>query len=237
MKSSPEFVNPVLTPWNLDVYHTRHSIWRSIQDVLPQLEGTLLDVGSGQSPYREMLTAPPSKVESYLGMDFADNHYAAYAHDLTWDGKTIPLSEAAVNCTIATEVLEHCPDPGQVLREIGRVLKPGGLVFLTVPFLWPLHDVPYDEYRYTPFSLERHLREAGFEQIRILAHGGWDASLAQMLGLWATRRQMSLTWRRVIGRVILAINRRLLKADKVPGQFDQSVMVTGFSATARKATR
>ena len=53
--------------------------------------------------------------------------------------------------------------------------------------LWPLHDVPYDECRYTPFAIKRHLRNAGFEQFRLKPLGGWDASLAQMIGLWILR--------------------------------------------------
>jgi hypothetical protein len=52
------------------------------------------------------------------------------------------------------------------------MLKPGSLLFFTVSFLWPLHDVPRDAYRYTPFALERHLRNSGFAQIKLKALGG-----------------------------------------------------------------
>jgi len=90
--------------------------------------------------------------------------------------------------SIATEVFEHCPDPEIVMKEIWRVLKLGGILFFTVPFLWNLHETPYDEYRYTPFALKRHLTQSGFTEIEIKAMGGWDAALAQMLGLWVRRR-------------------------------------------------
>jgi SAM-dependent methyltransferase len=135
---------------------------------------------------------------------------------------------------MATEVLEHCPQPEAVLREIFRVLRPGGLLFLTVPFLWPLHDNPHDEYRYTPFSLARHLESAGFCDARIKAMGGWDAALATMIGLWVQRRPIPRTARRVLQVSLFPVYRWLLSRDAVPGTFEKSCMITGLSATARR---
>ncbi len=98
----------------------------------------------------------------YIGLDLENNPIYENRPDITWKGNTIPLDDGSIDCAICTEVLEHLPDPEAVLSEIHRVLKPDGLVFISVPFLWPLHDVPYDEYRYTPFSLRRHLTASGF---------------------------------------------------------------------------
>ena len=120
------------------------------------------------------------------------------------------------------------------MRESLRVLKPGGLLFFTVPFLWPLHDVPHDEYRYTPFALERHLRNSGFVQIKLKALGGWDASLAQMIGLWVVRRPMSSRKRSILSRLALPIVRYLARHDRLPQEFDESLMITGLSGTAIK---
>ena len=104
-----------------------------------------------------------------------------------WDGATIPMPDVSVGSCLLTEVLEHCPDPQAVLIEIHRVLKPRGFLFLTVPFVWPMHTVPHDEYRYTPFALRRMLDMAGFTDAKIEATGGRDAMLAVVLGLWARR--------------------------------------------------
>jgi SAM-dependent methyltransferase len=122
------------------------------------------------------------------------------------------------------------------MREALRVLRPGGLLFFTVPFLWPLHEVPHDEYRYTPFALERHLRNAGFEQIKLRALGGWDASLAQMIGHWALRRPMSPRKRAILSRLALPIVRFLAGRDQPPREFGESSMITGISGTAIKPT-
>ena len=96
----------------------------------------------------------------------------------------MPFENNQFDSAFGTEVLEHCPYPKAILKEVNRVLKPGGIFFFTVPFIWPLHEVPHDEFRYTPFSLKRLLEESGFEKIELEATGGWHASLAQMLGLW-----------------------------------------------------
>jgi SAM-dependent methyltransferase len=139
-----------------------------------------------------------------------------------------------VDGVLATEVLEHCADPEQVIREARRVLKPGGLFFFTVPFLWPLHDVPDDEYRYTPFSLERHLRQGGFTDIRLQALGGWDASLAQMIALWVRGRPMAQWKHEMLSAVARPFIRFLLRRDRPPASFDRYEMITGLSGTARR---
>ena len=120
------------------------------------------------------------------------------------------------------------------MRETLRVLRPGGLLFFTVPFLWPLHDVPFDEYRYTPFALERHLQRAGFANVTLRALGGWDASVAQMIGLWVRRRPMSAVRRAILSTCAVPIVRYLLAVDRPSPQFGESTMITGIAGTARK---
>lgn len=102
----------------------------------------------------------------------------------------MPFEDNSFDSMMATEVLEHCPDPLLIVQEMKRVLKPGGVLFFTVPFLWNLHEVPHDHYRYTPFALERIFRNCGM-QLELHAHGGWNTSMAQMIGMWivATKKE------------------------------------------------
>jgi SAM-dependent methyltransferase len=178
-----------------------------------------------------LVLQPPSRAIRYLGLDLKENTYQK--PDLEWDGTTIPLADQAVESALATEVFEHCPEPEKGMREAFRVLQPGGLLFFTVPFLWPLHCVPYDEYRYTPFALQRHckLRVA---EIRIQPLGGWDASVAQLLGLWVRRRPMGERKRKFLSRALIPLVRYLASRDAPSPKFQENSMITGLSGTARK---
>jgi len=228
------FLNPVCLPTTLDSIH-RRAILNALRRQLENFSGTVLDIGCGYMVYKPLLLKPPSRANAYIGLDLKDNTYQK--PDLEWDGRSIPLEEGSVDCALATEVLEHCPDPDLVIREAHRVLKRGSLLFLTVPFLWPLHDVPHDEYRYTPFALERHLRNAGFEQIKLEALGGWDASLAQMIALWVRRRPMSASKRKILSRLALPAVRYLVDHDHTPQTFCEDCMISGIAGVARKPTR
>lgn len=232
-EAAKDFIDLQLNRWNTDSYIVRTSILAALRAALPSFYGTVLDVGCGRSPYRKLLLSPPSRAEKYLGLDFVNPQYTTRP-DLAWEGKDIPLDAEQVDSAMATEVLEHSPEPAAMLGEVVRVLRPGGFFFMTVPFLWPLHDVPHDHFRYTPFTLERLLRAAGFRRVEVKALGGWDAALATMLGLWVQRRDLGDPWRGLFQRIVLLVYKRLLAADRPPATFDRSVMITGLTASAWK---
>lgn len=229
------FLRPRCVPVFLDKWIVRKSILDALTRHQTQLFGTLLDVGCGQMPYKPLLDSPSSQVTRYIGLDFEANPVHENAPDITWIDGRIPLDDASVECALATEVFEHCPDPEGVMKEIYRVLKPNGVLFFTVPFLWPLHEVPFDQYRYTPYALERHLSNSGFNNIELEAMGGWDESLAQMLGLWARRRKMNRYSRAVISYILMPIIWLLYKSgNRTDTNLRESVMITGITGIANK---
>jgi SAM-dependent methyltransferase len=69
----------------------------------------------------------------------------------------LPLADATVDSVILQAVLEHVPDPERVIDEAWRVLKPGGFIYVEVPFLQGFHADPHDYQRYTLEGLRRRL--------------------------------------------------------------------------------
>lgn len=236
MAGTDNFINIQFTEHNLDRYGIRSAIFNSLAKALPNFGNVLLDVGCGKMPYREYILHN-SKVTTYTGLDIESSlvYDQAVRPDITWDGRVMPFANAIFDTVMATEVLEHCPEPQIVLSEIIRVLKPGGCFFFTVPFLWNLHEVPNDAYRYTPFMLDRLLQQAGFSAVEMKAHGGWHASMAQMLGLWVRRAPLSSFKRKILSKCLKPIIAYLYKKDQqLAVRFKEGQMITGLSGMAFK---
>jgi len=230
------FIDIEFTKANLDSYYIRTAIFNGIKEYIKKFDGDLLDIGCGKMPYKKFLLEN-SNISNYIGLDIenAIEYAENIKPDYKWDGITMPFSDNEFESAFATEVLEHCPQPNIVLHEINRVLKPGGIFFFTVPFLWPLHEVPHDEFRFTPFSLERCLSETGFDHIQLKASGGWHASMAQMLGLWVRRSQLGSRKRAFLSALLKPIVKYLIKKDKtLPVNFKESQMITGLYGVAYK---
>lgn len=230
-----QFIHIPLTVATLDRYYVRSSIFKAIQECMPNFKGKLLDAGCGKMPYRDYLLEHTA-LDSYTGLDIesALEYDKGVKPDIFWDGLVMPIASDTYNTVIATEVLEHCPDPVAYLKEVHRIMEPGGLFFFTVPFLWPLHEVPHDAYRYTPFTLERMFNKVGFIDIEIKSLGGYNASLAMMIGLWVNRHLRASWKKRMIQRLSLPVIKWLLKRDIPPTKWKESTMSTGFYGTMRK---
>ncbi len=237
LKHQDPYLNPSLSVGNLDLYVMRTAILRALTSQLGNFSGRFLDVGAGNQPYRSLFDSDACSINEYTPLDLHGNwRYQEAA--CTWDGVTMPFDSNAFESAMATEVLEHCPEPDVTLSEVARVLKPGGFFFFTVPFLWPLHDCPHDEYRYTPWSLERHLQNAGFTEICLWPTGGWHASLAQTLGLWVRRSGMSARKKQGLSLALKPIIGYLLRRDQPIPEFDNrsQYLMPGIAGTAIRGT-
>src|SRR5574339_822128 len=117
--------------------------------------GTLLDLGCGAQPYRPLY-------RRYFRRTVTGDHMVRSKIDAQLDILALPFDDNAFDAVILSEVIEHVADPMRALSEIQRVLKKGGLLFLTWPFIHPLHELPYDYARYTEFGMHQLLRKSGF---------------------------------------------------------------------------
>lgn len=161
----------------------RYRLHRRVRAAIEEhAAGDCLDCGSGRSPYRELLAARASAVTS---LDVEDRSGGV---DLLADVQEMPeVADAAFDTILCTQVLEHVPRPWSAVAELARVLRPGGLLLLSVPHLSAVHEAPHDYYRYTRWGLEALCARAGLEVVGIEATGG----LVSFLGHGASVALMS----------------------------------------------
>jgi SAM-dependent methyltransferase len=148
---------------------------------IPQFaRGRLIDLGCGKVPLFE---AYRDHIEDNVCVDWENtshtNEYLDYVCDLTED---LPFNDGEFDTVILSDVLEHVPQPEKVWREMSRILSPGGIALINVPFYFRLHEIPYDYYRYTEYALRRFADRAGFRILLLRPVGGTPEILADLLG-------------------------------------------------------
>ena len=97
------------------------------------------------------------------------------------DVASMPVKSNSVDCVKCTELLEHVEYPEDVLEEISRVLKPGGALILSVPFLSGIHADPYDFQRFTEEKLRRILDRAHLNIITLKKQGLYFSVIGDMV--------------------------------------------------------
>lgn len=121
------------------------------------LRGRVVDLGCGVNPsYWHFLDV--SEVE-VVKVDFPGVGYPHVAASLE---SPLPFCNDLFDVALLFNVLEHTYACDQLLAEIRRILKPGGSLYLFVPFLVQVHPDPYDYRRFTGIALERMFADAGF---------------------------------------------------------------------------
>jgi SAM-dependent methyltransferase len=147
----------------------------SLYHCAAHVKGTTLDVGCGRKPYEKTFFAGAKK---YVGMDYLSDRSTP---DVVGSAMDIPLGDASFDTVVSTEVLEHVPDPLKALREMYRVLKPGGYLILSTPMYWPRHEVPYDYFRYPYDGLLHLVKSSRFELVQFFNRGRSYAFIGQAI--------------------------------------------------------
>jgi SAM-dependent methyltransferase len=160
-------------PWE------RESILRFVAGAARETaEGSsVLDVGAGDAPYRELFAHT-----DYRTTDWEQSQHEGAAHvDFVGSAEELPIADAAFDVALCTQVLEHVPEPARVLAELARVLRPGGRLYLSVPLVWELHEMPHDYFRYTSSGIEHLLEATGFVPGEITPRNDCFTTIAQLM--------------------------------------------------------
>lgn len=167
------------------ISHSRHLmkkiLYQFVVGFAKKTKGKLLDFGCGNKPYRSLFN-----VEEYIGLDIENPGHLHDNEDIDiyFDGIKIPFEDNHFDYIVSIEVFEHIFNLPDILREINRVLKPGGTIFFTCPFVWIEHEMPYDYARYTHPALLDLLTNAGFDTIEMKKGGNFVIALGQLINVY-----------------------------------------------------
>lgn len=168
-----------------------HYLWRNLEAACKEArqatgnaQATLLDIGCGNKPYADFF--PEWR---HVGINPSAKDAAP---DVIGDAMRLPLVSGFADVVLCTQVLEHVPRPWELMSECFRVMKPGGYLVLSAPFYWPLHEEPYDFFRYTKYGLKALAEGAGLEVVSLKADGGDGARLMISMLHYLPRRLAQL---------------------------------------------
>ncbi|MBO9683395.1 MAG: class I SAM-dependent methyltransferase, partial [Flavisolibacter sp.] len=167
---------PRLSDWHVKTkdphYIHYYFLIRDIRNAINSYaKGALLDLGCGNKPYKSLYQP---KTISQTGCDVIQSDKNRV--DVICPVTDLKFPDEQFDTILCTQVLEHVFEHDKMMSEIYRVLKPGGHIILTVPFVWELHEEPFDFFRYTKHALKELFEHSGFEIDYIKPNGGkWAA--------------------------------------------------------------
>ncbi|MGH7344888.1 MAG: class I SAM-dependent methyltransferase [Candidatus Rokuibacteriota bacterium] len=209
----------------LGTSYRRRLIDADLEAVKGGFSGRVLDIGGGRR--RGSFQAPDGTRWVVADMSGAGRPHVCA------DVQALPFRDAAFDAIKITEVLEHVPDTAAALRECRRVLRPGGRLVATAPFLERLHGDPHDYVRYTDAMWRRLLAESGLAVDAVTPQGGYFTQLAGMLRFLVQRAPIGL---RHVGYALFPLLDLLARVDRLASvrRSELATYVGGYLITARR---
>src|SRR5262249_16277822 len=136
--------------------------------------------------------------------------------------------DAAYATAVCTDVFEHLPNPTVLSSELFRILQPGGKALIGVPFLYWIHEQPFDYHRYTEFGLKYLFESAGFEVLEVKPYAWAGEVVVDTSGKGAGKRRL--------GRMVTATLLKVPKLGKMQGLSIRTAakFPMGYTLVARK---
>lgn len=161
--------------WLSDRFH------RNSQRLMGSIQqNVVVNIGSGDSILPESI----KDNNLLINLDYPSTN-ARYKNkpDVYGDACRLPVKDNSVDAVLLLEVLEHVSDENMALKEIVRILKSRGKLYLSVPFLYPVHDAPADYRRLTIYGLRHLLTKHGLGIDTEKRHGNSYLVALQLLNL------------------------------------------------------
>jgi ubiquinone/menaquinone biosynthesis C-methylase UbiE len=141
---------------------------------------TVVDIGCGEQPFCDLIKGMNA---TYIGVDIIQNSQNTV--DVVAPITEIPLTSYSLDLIICTEVLEHVSDTYKAFKELSRLIKPGGVIIITVPFTYPLHEEPFDFVRLTPYQITQCARDNNLNIVELITSGNELEVVATVLdNMW-----------------------------------------------------
>ncbi|MGE5620950.1 MAG: class I SAM-dependent methyltransferase [archaeon] len=181
-------------------YFDRRGLFNGIKSNTIYLKGKLLDFGCGNKPYKSLFN-----VKEYIGLDIEESGHAHHNEniDVYYDGNTIPFDDCTFDSIFSSEVFEHVFNLEQILRELYRVLKPGGHILVTLPFVWEEHEIPFDFARYTSFGIKNLMEKQGFKIVKLEKSNNYIEVIFQLCIAYLYRYVLPSRFKRVFTPLLI----------------------------------
>lgn len=173
-----------LSPLKSTPLHPQWLVLRHRTDLVKWLnqyaKGILVDIGCGNGLLKQKI----SDLDQYIGIDYPKTVALGYSGnpDIFADASKLPFTNSSVDTVLLFDILEHVPEPDQTIGEVARILSKDGKCLIHVPFLYPLHDEPFDYQRWTKHGLRRLLE---FHNLKIVEMSESTSSIETATALFA----------------------------------------------------
>lgn len=165
-------------------YITRYV--KTVANRLPN-KSLVLDAGAGECVYKKYFN---NHIYKSIDLGVGESKWNYSNLDYVGPLDNMPIPDGTFDAVLCTQVLEHLEWPRESVKEMYRVLKPGGKLYITAPMAQGEHQVPYDFFRYTSLGLKSICCHAGFKEITIKPFGGtcvrWAYESPRILSIFPT---------------------------------------------------
>ena len=183
----------------------------------------IIDIACGTKPYYPIFKNFSSE---YIGIDVNDSDYA----DQKADATDLPFPDCSFDVALSTQALEHIISYQSAVDEMHRVLKNGGIAFLSTHGVMEIHGAPHDYWRFTQYGLKQVFQR--FKEVEIINNGGAILCFFMIVNTYIRRLRNIPVINLIVKMIIIANNLQGWYLDKLFNKYD--FYVTNYLVVAKK---